>query len=47
MFWNFLMLYQTFPSPQMKRCAIITYKDGVYKLPNELPNDLKLTTLEN
>ena len=25
-----------FLSPQMKRCAIITYKSGIYELPHEL-----------
>ena len=25
----------------MKRWAIITYKDGIYDLPHELPNDLR------
>ena len=41
-FWDFFMFYQTFLSPQVKRCAIITYKHGVYELPHELPNDLRL-----
>ena len=36
------MLYQIFLSPQVKRWAIVTYKDGIYELPHELPNDLKL-----
>lgn len=31
----------------MKRCTIITYKDGVYELPHELPNGLKLRILRN
>ena len=31
-----------FPSPQVKRSAIITYKHGIYELPNQLPNDLRL-----
>ena len=35
------MFYQIFLSPQVKRCAIITYKHGIYELPNELPNELK------
>ena len=34
--WDFLMFYQTFLSPQVKRCAIITYKHDIYKLPNDL-----------
>ena len=33
------MFYQTFLSPQVKRCAIITYK--------QLPNDLTCRKLEN
>ena len=36
------MSYQTFLSPQGKRCAIITYKHGIYEMPHELPNDLRL-----
>lgn len=42
MFWDFLRFSQTFLSLQVKKCAIITYKDGLYELPKELPNDLKL-----
>ena len=30
------MFYQTFLSPQVKRCAIITYKHDIYKLLNDL-----------
>ena len=41
-FWDFLMFYQIFLSPQVKRWAIITYKHGIYQLPHELPNDLRL-----
>ena len=29
------MFYQFFLSPQVKRCAIITYKHGIYELPHE------------
>ena len=36
------MFYQIFPSPQVKRCAIITYKHGIYELSHEFPNDLRL-----
>ena len=35
-FWDFLMFYQTCLSPQVKRCAIITYKHDIYKLLNDL-----------
>ena len=39
-----------FLSPQLKRWAIITYKDEIYKLPHKLPKILKtqdLRKLEN
>ena len=39
------MLYQV--SPQVKWWAIITYKHGIYELPHELPNDLRLTVSGN
>ena len=41
------MFHQIFFSPQVKQCAIITYKHGIYDLPHELPNDLRLRTLGN
>ena len=41
------MFYQMFLSPEVKRCAIFTYKHGIYELPHELPNDLRLTKLGN
>ena len=44
--WDFLMLYQIFLLPQVKRSAIISNKQGVYEVPQELPNDLRLRTLE-
>ena len=31
----------------MKRCVIISYKYGIYELPYELPNDLRLRELDN
>ena len=34
------MFYQGFLSPQVKQCAIITYKHGIYVLPHKLPSDL-------
>ena len=37
------MFYQILLSPPVKRWAIITYKHGIY----ELPNDLRLRTLGN
>ena len=41
------MFYQIFRLPEVKRCAIITHKHGVYELPNELPNDLRPGILRN
>ena len=41
--WDFLMFYQIFLSPQVKQSAIISNKQGVY----QLPNDLRLGLLEN
>ena len=29
--WDFLMFHLIFLSPQVKRCAIITYKHGIYE----------------
>ena len=39
------MFYQIFLSPQVKRCAIITYKHGIYELSHELPNNLRFKDL--
>ena len=40
------MFYQIFRLlPQFKRWAIITYKHGIYELPHELTNDLRLRIL--
>ena len=36
------MFYQIFLSPQVKQCAIITYKHDIQELLHELPNDLRL-----
>ena len=41
-FWDFLMFCQIFLSPQVKRILIISNKHGIYKLPHELPKDLRL-----
>ena len=46
-FWDFLMFYQIFLSAEVNQCAIITYKHGIYQLPHELPNDLRLRILGN
>ena len=42
-----LMFCQIFLSPQVKRCAIITHKHGIYQLPHELPNGLRFRILGN
>ena len=39
------MFYQVFLSPQVKQSTIISNKHGIYELPHELPNDLRLGKL--
>ena len=46
-FLDFLMFYQIILSQQVKRWAMITYKHGIYELPHELLNDLRLRILGN
>ena len=46
-FWDFLMFYQNSLSPQVKGHVIITYKHGIYELPYELSNELRLSILRN
>ena len=41
------MIYQIFFSPQVKQRLIISNKHGIYELPHELPNDLRLRILGN
>ena len=41
------MFDQIFLSLQAKRSEVISNKHGVYELPHELPNDLKLRILGN
>ena len=41
------MFYQIFLSLQVKRCVIIIYEHGIYKIPYELPNNLWLNILRN
>ena len=45
-FLEFLMFDQIFLSPQIKRSVIISNKHGIYELPHELPNNLRLRILE-
>ena len=40
------MFEQILYSPQVDRWEIITYKDGIYEFPHELPHDLRLRKLE-
>ena len=41
------MFYQILLSPQVKGWVIITYKNGIYELPHQLPNNLRLRMLGN
>ena len=41
------MFQKIFLSPQVKQRAIITFKNGIYELPHELPNELRLSILGN
>ena len=41
------MFYQIYLSSQVKRCAIITYKHGIYELPQKLSNDIRFRILGN
>ena len=41
MFWDFLMFYQIFFSPQVKRSVIITNNYGICELPHKFLNDLR------
>ena len=45
-FWDFLMFYQIFLSPQAKQSKVISNKDRIYELPNELRNDIRLMILK-
>ena len=36
------MFYQNFLSPQVKWCVINTYIRGIYQLPRDFPNELKI-----
>ena len=46
-FSDFLMFYQILLSPHRKRCGIITSKHGIYELPHDFWNDLRLRILGN
>ena len=46
-FWDILMFDKIYVLPQAKRIVIISNKHGIYELPHELPNNLRLRTLGN
>ena len=46
-FWEILMFDKILVSPKVKRIVIISNKHGIYQLPHEFPNDLRLKTLGN
>ena len=46
-FWDFLMFYENFLSPQVKQCVIITYKHCIYESPHVFLNDVRLRIWEN
>ena len=39
------MFYQIFLSPQVKRCATITYKHGIEELPHDCYYNLRLQSI--
>ena len=41
------MFYQVFLSPQVKRCAIITYKHVIYEVPQVYLSNLRFRKLGN
>ena len=45
--WDILNFYQILLLAQVKRSAIISNKQGVYELLDELPDDLRLRILGN
>ena len=47
LFSDILMFDKIFVSPRAKRIVIISNKHGIYELPHELPNDLRLRSLVN
>ena len=47
LFGEFLLLYQFFFQPQVKRGVIFSNKHGICELPHELPNYFRLKILGN
>ena len=46
-FCDFLMIYQIFPSPQVKEIKIISNENGIYELPHDLLDNFRLRILGN
>ena len=46
-FWDILMFYKILFLPQVKPCAIVTYKHNIYELPDDFSRHLRLTILGN
>ena len=46
-FWDLLIFYQIFLSPQVKWSVIISNKHGTSKLPHKLPKNFRLRDLGN
>ena len=40
------MFYQIFLSQKVKKCEIITYKEDIFELSHELPNNIRPTSWE-
>ena len=45
-FWELVMFYEIFLSPQVEQSVILSNKHGIYELPHELPNDLRFIIKE-
>ena len=45
--WHLLMLYEIFLWLEVKRCRVVTYKNGIYEVPQELLNDLRIRNWAN
>ena len=45
--WDLLMFYEILLSAEVKRCGIVTYKNGIYEVPQELLNHLRKSNWTN
>ena len=41
------MFFQVLNLPQVKQCAVTTYKYGIHELPHESPNDFESGKTQN